>query len=83
MQTTARVWGDIWHVDDHVATILRDQAFRSRDVYDYSLVDWLYGPVRADHAAVVDDAAPASLAVPPVPATPAPAMPAPVTTAHA
>ncbi len=46
VQTTARVWGDIWHVDTYVATLLRDEVFRSRGVHDYHLVDWLYGPVR-------------------------------------
>jgi salicylate hydroxylase len=69
VQSTARVWGDIWHVDEYVPTILRDQAFRSRDVYDYSLVDWLYGPVRA--GAADEDPAPLSGAT------------VPTTTAHA
>ncbi len=46
VQSTARVWGDIWHVDTYVATLLRDEVFRSRDIHDYHLVDWLYGPVR-------------------------------------
>ncbi|OQO93862.1 2-polyprenyl-6-methoxyphenol hydroxylase [Saccharomonospora piscinae] len=44
VQATARVWGDIWHVDSPVSTLLRDEVFRSRDVHDYHLVDWLYGP---------------------------------------
>lgn len=45
VQTTGRLWGDIWHVDEPVHVLLRDEAFRRRDVYDYHLVDWLYGPV--------------------------------------
>ncbi|WAL68453.1 FAD-dependent monooxygenase [Amycolatopsis cynarae] len=43
VQSTARVWGDIWHVDEPVPTLLRDEVFRSRDIRDYHLVDWLYG----------------------------------------
>ncbi|WP_127131186.1 FAD-dependent monooxygenase [Georgenia sp. SYP-B2076] len=66
VQSTARVWGDIWHVDSHVPMILRDEVFRSRDVYDYKFVDWLYGPVQdagttsaAPEAAATPSAAPA------------------------
>ncbi|MGC5615507.1 FAD-dependent monooxygenase [Georgenia sp. Z1491] len=44
-QTVGRVWGDIWHVEDPVAVLLRDHAFSNREITDYSLVDWLYGPV--------------------------------------
>lgn len=45
VQSTARIWGDIWHVEAGAPMILRDHVFRSREVHDYSLVDWLYGPV--------------------------------------
>ncbi|WP_026452910.1 FAD-dependent monooxygenase [Saccharomonospora iraqiensis] len=45
VQERARTWGDIWHVDDYVSTLLRDEVFRSRDIHDYHLVDWLYRPV--------------------------------------
>lgn len=45
VQSTARIWGDIWHVEPGVPMMLRDHAFRSREIRDYSLVDWLYGPV--------------------------------------
>lgn len=55
VQRTARTWGDIWHVDDPIAELLRDEVFRDRDVHDYHLVDWLYGPVVAD--ADADEAA--------------------------
>lgn len=48
VQSTARVWGDIWHVDDDVSILLRDEVFRSRAITDYHLVDWLYGPVRGE-----------------------------------
>lgn len=51
VQRTARIWGDIWHVDEHVSEMLRDEVFRDRDVHDYHLVDWLYGPVVEDAAA--------------------------------
>jgi salicylate hydroxylase len=73
VQSTARVWGDIWHVDTHVPMILRDEAFRRRDTYDYHLVDWLYGPVRegADPGNVAQPAgsdAPAEATSAPTPA---------------
>ena len=55
VQSTGRLWGDIWHVDEPVQVLLRDEAFRRRDTYDYHLVDWLYGPVLdpGDHADAV------------------------------
>jgi salicylate hydroxylase len=68
VQSTARTWGDIWHVDSYVPMILRDEVFRSRDVYDYTFVDWLYGPVQG---AAADTAAAQ-------PATAAPVTPAAV-----
>jgi 2-polyprenyl-6-methoxyphenol hydroxylase-like FAD-dependent oxidoreductase len=42
VQTTARVWGDIWHVDG-LARMLRNALFTDRDVADHKYVDWLYG----------------------------------------
>jgi 3-hydroxybenzoate 6-monooxygenase len=42
VQRTARVWGEIWHVDG-LAMALRDEAFRLRSPDDLSRVDWLYG----------------------------------------
>jgi salicylate hydroxylase len=42
VQTTARVWGDIWHVDG-VARLLRNALFTDRALDDYRYVDWLYG----------------------------------------
>ncbi|MGP4025998.1 FAD-dependent oxidoreductase [Actinomadura sp. 3N407] len=41
VQTTARLWGDIWHVDG-VARTLRNELFRTRDLHDYKYIDWLY-----------------------------------------
>jgi len=41
--TTARAWGDLWHLDG-AAREQRNALLRCRDVYDYSFVDWLYGP---------------------------------------
>ncbi|MFI7632549.1 FAD-dependent monooxygenase [Nonomuraea sp. NPDC049400] len=41
VQTTARLWGDIWHVDG-VARVLRNELFRTRDMSSYAYVDWLY-----------------------------------------
>ena len=39
---TARTWGDLWH---HVGAEReqRNAVMRSRDTYDYSFVDWIYG----------------------------------------
>jgi 2-polyprenyl-6-methoxyphenol hydroxylase-like FAD-dependent oxidoreductase len=42
VQTTARTWGEIWHVDG-VARMLRNELFRTRRLDDYTHVDWLYG----------------------------------------
>lgn len=42
VQSTARFWGDIWHVDG-VARQLRNALFRDRDLRDYQYIDWLYG----------------------------------------
>ena len=42
VQRTARVWGEIWHVDG-LAMALRDEAFRLRAADDFSRVDWLWG----------------------------------------
>ncbi|MDX3111708.1 FAD-dependent monooxygenase [Nonomuraea angiospora] len=45
VQTTARLWGDIWHVDG-VARVLRNELFRTRDPAGHAYVDWLYGRPR-------------------------------------
>ncbi|MFI7698642.1 FAD-dependent oxidoreductase [Nonomuraea sp. NPDC049480] len=42
VQGTARLWGDIWHVDG-VARVLRNELFRTRDLSSHTYVDWLYG----------------------------------------
>jgi 2-polyprenyl-6-methoxyphenol hydroxylase-like FAD-dependent oxidoreductase len=41
VQTTARVWGDIWHVDG-VARLMRNELFAHR-ASDDTYLDWLYG----------------------------------------
>jgi len=41
--TTSRAWGELWHLDG-IARIQRNELLRDRDTYDYSFVDWLYGP---------------------------------------
>lgn len=41
--TTSRKWGELWHLDGP-ARELRNQLLRERDTYDYSFIDWLYGP---------------------------------------
>jgi salicylate hydroxylase len=40
---TARVWGELWHLDG-IRRLQRNAILRSRDIYDYSFVDWIYGP---------------------------------------
>jgi salicylate hydroxylase len=43
VQETARRWGDLWHLGgDERAR--RNTLLLQRDTYDYSFVDWLYGP---------------------------------------
>lgn len=41
--TTARAWGDLWHLDGE-ARLKRNVLLRARDVHDYSFIDWIYGP---------------------------------------
>lgn len=41
VQHTARMWGDIWHVDG-VSRILRNELFQTRDKTSHKYVDWLY-----------------------------------------
>ena len=41
--TTSRAWGELWHLDG-IAREQRNAILRERDTYDYSFVDWLYGP---------------------------------------
>ena len=52
VQRTARLWGDIWHVDG-VAAVLRDELFMRHAPDDYRYTDWLYRP-----AGGADDARP-------------------------
>ena len=40
---TARSWGDLWHLTGEDRE-WRNDVMRSREVDDYSYVDWLYGP---------------------------------------
>lgn len=39
--TTARAWGALWHLTGE-ERLWRNDVMRSRDVRDYSFVDWLY-----------------------------------------
>ncbi|MER6330474.1 FAD-dependent oxidoreductase [Streptomyces sp. NPDC001034] len=41
--STSRAWGELWHLDG-VPREQRNILLRARDTYDYSFVDWLYGP---------------------------------------
>jgi 3-hydroxybenzoate 6-monooxygenase len=40
---TARDWGDLWHLDGEQRE-QRNAILRMRDTYDYSFVDWIFGP---------------------------------------
>ena len=42
IQTTARTWGEVWHVDG-VARTLRNELMTQRDTGGYGYTDWLYG----------------------------------------
>jgi len=41
--TTSRSWGELWHLHG-TAREQRNALLRARDTYDYSFIDWLYGP---------------------------------------
>ncbi|MFE7719679.1 FAD-dependent monooxygenase [Nocardia rhizosphaerihabitans] len=41
--TTSRAWGELWHLDG-TPRAQRNVLLRAHDTYDYSFVDWLYGP---------------------------------------
>jgi salicylate hydroxylase len=41
VQNSARVWGEIWHVDG-VARLIRNEMLTTRDPHDYRHIDWLY-----------------------------------------
>jgi 3-hydroxybenzoate 6-monooxygenase len=43
VQRTARIWGDIWHVEDRISVLLRDEIFASRAEDDLRRADWLWG----------------------------------------
>lgn len=42
VQRSARVWGDIWHIDS-TGALLRNELFRGITDDDYSYADWLWG----------------------------------------
>ncbi|RSM38377.1 FAD-binding protein [Amycolatopsis balhimycina DSM 5908] len=39
----ARAWGELWHLEG-LKRLQRNTLLRSRDTYDYSFTDWVYGP---------------------------------------
>jgi salicylate hydroxylase len=43
VQTTARAWGDLWHLDPGEELARRDALLRRRAPDDYGETDWLYG----------------------------------------
>jgi 2-polyprenyl-6-methoxyphenol hydroxylase-like FAD-dependent oxidoreductase len=40
---TSRTWGDLWHLDG-AERERRNGIPRSRDIHDYTYIDWLCGP---------------------------------------
>ncbi|MEU8704936.1 FAD-dependent oxidoreductase [Streptomyces sp. NPDC048565] len=57
--TTSRAWGELWHLDG-LAREQRNVLLRARETYDYSFVDWLYGPT----ALTVDEEPPMFTPIP-------------------
>lgn len=41
--TTARDWGELWHLDG-TKRLQRNALLRTRDTYDYTFAEWIYGP---------------------------------------
>ena len=41
--TTARVWGELWHLDG-AERQQRNLLLRARGTQDYTYTDWIYGP---------------------------------------
>ena len=41
--STGRAWGELWHHTGEKRE-LRNRLLESRDTYDYSFVDWIFGP---------------------------------------
>lgn len=60
VQTAARAWGEMWHVDGPAAS-LRNEAFRLRRPDDYRHIDWLYGPAQPTAVPSDPDPVPAPL----------------------
>jgi 2-polyprenyl-6-methoxyphenol hydroxylase-like FAD-dependent oxidoreductase len=50
VQSTARTWGEIWHVDG-VAKLIRDELLLDRDVADHKHVAWLYEEATPERSA--------------------------------
>jgi 3-hydroxybenzoate 6-monooxygenase len=46
VQRSARIWGEIWHLDG-TAKLVRDELFRQRRDDDHTHVEWLYGRAAA------------------------------------
>jgi 2-polyprenyl-6-methoxyphenol hydroxylase-like FAD-dependent oxidoreductase len=42
VQSTARVWGELWHVDG-LTRLIRNELFSDRRPNDFRHIDWLYG----------------------------------------
>ena len=68
---TSREWGKLWHHPIGEKREQRNVILKARDVYDYSFVDWLYGPT-----ALVPEDEPAMFTT--IPLSSAEVTPAPV-----
>lgn len=42
VQRSARVWGDIWHLEDPTAIAVRNELFRRVPDHDYTHAEWLW-----------------------------------------
>ncbi|MEA5455046.1 FAD-dependent monooxygenase [Sinomonas sp. JGH33] len=52
VQTTARVWGESWHMDEPVAVLIRNMLFEAADARGaFPYTDWLYGQDGLNHPA--------------------------------
>ncbi|MEE4492552.1 FAD-dependent oxidoreductase [Streptomyces sp. BE230] len=47
VQTTARAWGELWHLDGE-KRLQRNAIMHARDDHDYGFTDWVYGPTALD-----------------------------------
>ncbi len=61
IQRSARIWGEIWHLDG-TAKLVRDELFRQRRDDDHAHVEWLYGREADPRTAIASRMGPAGAA---------------------